>query len=87
MRPLFQQPRRGRREHRFTPIQKMNGVCIFLHEKGYLDAAMQHRVIRRYAEHKKWKLSQARPIKQACGLIQQDFKSFLTWFRYHYQDN
>lgn len=81
-RKLIAERRKGIRKKRkeFGSINKLNGVCYYLYDKGFTNAANQHKIIKLYVLHMKWELPQERPIIEACVRIQDDFKNFIQWF-------
>lgn len=62
----------------FTPAQKLNGVVLYLHDKGYTEEKDAHALIQQYGEAKDLHDKSVRDIAQ---VIQDDFLSFSKWVK------
>jgi len=66
---------------KFNKHNHLNGVCFYLHDKGLKNAEEQHYVIKLYVIHMEWEdIPLEKHVLEACTRIQEDFKSFITWF-------
>lgn len=65
----------------FRNIQKLNGVCFYLHDQGVKDSKDQHFFIKLYVAQKQWNIPAERHVILACVKIQEDFILFTKWFK------
>ncbi len=71
---------RRRKIKQLKKLKKLNGICIYLRDKGLTEAKDQHDVIRLYIVYMQWETHPTRPVLEASVKIQKDFQTFINWF-------
>lgn len=65
----------------FTEADKLNGVMVYLHDKGVTQAKKAHLVIKEYGTFIDYKSTAKRNTVKIALLIQEDFPKFVEWFK------
>lgn len=79
----IQDRRRGARFRRadFTQSDKLNGVIVYLHDKGIINSEEAHKVMRSYGDEIGHTHVKKRNILKIALKIQEDFPRFVNWLK------
>lgn len=65
----------------FDDSQKLNGVMLYLYDKGYKDPKKAHEIIKEYGDSIDHVPVPKANILSIALKIQDNFPSFVTWFK------
>lgn len=81
-RSISQRKRGARfRKTQFDDSQKLNGVTLYLYDKGHQNAEDAHKIIKKYGEHIGHIPTSKKNVLKIAVKIQDDFVKFIQWLK------